>query len=281
MTAKKTNGKSRLNGKRHTIKRPDGPEHVAIVALGPSGLVYNRECEMYGGRRFFCDQTWTVNTYGSVIIHDMLWHMDDVRIQEVRAKAGNTKVGRMLSWMKHHDKPIMTSRPHPDYPSMVAYPLEDVVNALGIPYFNSTTAYAIAYAIYSGVKRLTCFGMDFTYPNAHHAEKGRGCCEFWAGQAYARGVKVYAPGVSTFMDANTPFQDKFYGYDTQTVELTMQKDGKCKINLNENDGLPTAAEIENKYDHTQHPMMPGQPAVPSLSVPNSNPRLALSDQPVK
>jgi hypothetical protein len=50
-------------------------------------------------------------------------------------------------------------------------------------YFNSTAAYAVAYAIHMGVKKISVFGMDFTYPNAHDAEKGRACVEFWLGIA--------------------------------------------------------------------------------------------------
>lgn len=264
------NGKAaKAKPKRHTVKRPEGgPEHVALVALGPSSLMYNRQCEMVGGRRHFCDETWTVNTYGDVILHDMLWHMDDVRTQEIRAAGGNIKIGKMLEWIKTHEKKVMTSRAYPEYPSLVAYPLEDVVNALGIPYFNNTTSYAIAYAIYSGVKQLTLYGFDFTYPNAHHAEKGRACCEYWAGQAMARGVKVSAPDCSTFMDANLPFADRFYGYDTQDVDLKMI-DGRAKFSFTDKAQLPTAAEIEDKYDHTKHPTMPDQPATPTLVVPRS------------
>ncbi len=259
------NAKAKKNGKkRHTIKRPDGPEHVALVALGPSALIYNRQAEMSGGRRHFCDAVWTVNTYGDVLQHDLLWHMDDVRIQEIRARANpDGKMAKMISWMKTHDKPIMTSRAHPDYPATVDFPLEDVINALGIPYFNGTTSYAIAYAIYIGVKELSLFGFDFSYPNAHHAEKGRACCEFWAGQAMARGLQVRAPDMSTFMDANLPFADRFYGYDAVDVNLEM-KNGKAKINFTDRETLPTAEEMEDRYDHTKHPTMRHLPATPEL-----------------
>jgi hypothetical protein len=234
-------------------KRPDGPEHVVLLALGPSSMGWNRVAEMHGGRRHFCDEVWTVNTYGDVFAHDMLWHMDDVRIQEARAQAGNAKIGKMLAWMKTHDKPIMTSRAHPDYPALREFPLEDVLNALGIPYFNGTTAYAIAYAIYSGVKKLTLFGLDFTYPNAHDAEKGRGCVEFWCGQAMARGMEIAAADISTILDANMNTADRLYGYDTLDVDIKVGPDGRAKVSMTEKPIIASAQDIEARYDHTHRP----------------------------
>jgi hypothetical protein len=234
-------------------KRPDGPEHVVLLALGPSSMGWNRVAEMHGGRRHFCDEVWTVNTYGDVFAHDLLWHMDDVRIQEARAKAGNDKIGKMLAWMKTHDKPIMTSRAHPDYPMLREFPLEDVINALNIPYFNGTTAYAVAYAIYSGVKKLTLFGLDFTYPNAHDAEKGRACVEFWCGQAMARGMDIQAADISTILDANMSVSDRLYGYDTVNVSIDVGANGKAKVRFTEKSEVVSAEEIEKRYDHTRLP----------------------------
>lgn len=289
MTKAKANGKSNDHAKSNTkqsvelvlppkepkLSAEGKPFHVAIVALGPSSQSWAHFCEMHGGRSHYCDEVWTVNTYGDVIQHDMLWHMDDVRIQEIRAAADpNGKVAKMLQWMKKHPGPIMTSRAHPDYPGLVEFPIEDVINATGAAYFNSTTAYAIAYAIYKRATKLTLFGMDFTYPNAHVAEKGRGCCEFWVGQAMARGTQLAVCDKSTFMDANIPESEKFYGYDTLDVKVDVI-DGKAKVAFQAKDTLPTAAEIEDKYDHTKHPSMPNAPAIPHLVEPRQTPSAPL------
>src|SRR5574337_39158 len=110
--------------------------------------------------------------------------MDDVRIQQIRADAAPaSNIAQMLRWMRRHDKPILSSRAHPDYPSLVEFPLADVLTDHPQGYFNSTAAYAVAYAIHLGVEKLSCFGCDYTYPNAHDAEKGRACMEFWLGIA--------------------------------------------------------------------------------------------------
>jgi hypothetical protein len=176
--------------------------------------------------------------------------MDDVRIQEIRAQAGNSYIGHMLNEFQAPDTvPVYTSRTHPEFPRMQAYPLEEVINACGTNYFNNTAAYAIAYAIYLGVKRISCFGIDFTYPDAGYAEKGRGCCEYWLGRAMERGIQVFIPNTSSLLDACKPI---LYGYDTLDV-VTAFKDGKCTVTMTERNTLPSAEEIEKSYNHGEPP----------------------------
>jgi hypothetical protein len=181
--------------------------------------------------------------------------MDDVRIQEIRAAAKpNSNIDHMLEWMKGEGPPIMTSRTHQDYPRLIEFPLESVLNHLGgLAYFNSTAAYAVAYAIYRQFDTIFLFGMDFTYPNSHDAEKGRGCVEFWLGYAHSLGIKVRVAHSSTLMDAREPLQHKLYGFDTLDVKLTRSPDGNLVAEYQEISNLPTAEEIEHRYDHSRHP----------------------------
>ena len=234
-----------------------GP-HVAILGLGPSLDQYLEITKRLGGRHQFCDETWSINALGDVFACDLVFHMDDVRIQEIRAAAKpNSNIAAMVSWIKNSPVPVMTSRPHPDYPALVEFPLEDVLNHLGHDYFNSTAAYAIAFAIHMGAAQISIFGMDFTYPNVHDAEKGRACVEFWLGQAHARGVMIKLPATTTLMDSCYPKTSRLYGYDTLDIDFDMQESGELKLKFSPRDHLPTAEQIEALYDHsaplaTQH-----------------------------
>jgi hypothetical protein len=114
----------------------------------------------------------------------------------------------MLGWLRNHPGPIYTSRAHPDYPGLVEFPLEDVINSCGIAYFNNTAAYAVAYAVHIGVKKITLFGCDYTYPNAHDAEKGRACTEFHLGIAKARGIRIGLTDKTSLMDACCDEQER-------------------------------------------------------------------------
>lgn len=232
---------------------PKSGMHIAILGLGPSLDVYSGFIKRLGGRRKFSDETWGINAVGDLFQCDRIFHMDDVRIQEIRSAADpNSNIAAMLKWMRIHPGPIYTSRCHPDYPGLVPYPLGEVITRTNYTYFNSTVAYAVAYAIYLGVSKISLFGLDFTYENAHHAEKGRANVEFYLGMAAARGIKISIPKRSSLMDAcNTP-ADRLYGYDTVDVSFEWKK-GKATAKFKERDKLPTAKEIEHRYDHNRHP----------------------------
>lgn len=227
--------------------------HVAILGLGPSVRQYAEITKRLGGRHAYCDETWGINALGDVYACDRIFHQDDVRIQQIRADAKPlSNIARMLDWLKTTNTPVVTSRAHPDYPALVEFPLAEVITEFPLAYFNSTAAYAIAYALHVGVTKLSLFGMDFTYPDAHDAEKGRGCVEFWLGMAAARGVELAMPKTTSLMDALYPQDQRFYGYDTLHLEIKRDASG-VTVNRTEREMLPTAEEIEAGYDHSKHP----------------------------
>jgi SAM-dependent methyltransferase len=245
------------------VRRPaptieKAPDHVAIVGLGPSGRTFFELVRGQGGASAWCDEVWGINAIGDTFRCDRIFHMDDVALQERRAFARpSSNIANMVRWLKTHPGPIYTSVVREGYPGMVEFPLEDVLNRKhdgngGAPYFNSTTAYAIAYAVHIGVKTISLWGVDYTLPNVHHGEQGRACVEFWLGIAAARGIEIIIPDTSTLMDACAPARERIYGYDGVDVVLKDQPDGTVKVEFKERE-LPTAAEIEARYDHSKHP----------------------------
>lgn len=319
---------------------------VAILGLGPSIGQYLDTVKRLGNRRRIADETWAINALGDILTCDLTFHMDDVRVQEMRAaahprrvarnvlelrqrlaeakaadqaaqaeayrsmkliagyslaegapllieaeegfraavaKAGEqairikqlehalavaqaeaaqpeSNIGAMLEWLKTHKGPVITSTVHPDYPCLVEYPLADVLSEVPFGYFNNTCAYAVAYAIFKGFKRISMWGCDFTYPNAHHAESGRGCVEFWLGYAAARGVRLTIASLSSLMDACVEPERRWYGYD---FDWLVSEPGENRVHIRRvpRDKVPTADEIEARYDHAQHPAgaMAGEP----------------------
>jgi len=233
--------------------QPAVPQHVALLGLGPSCDAFTGLAKRAGGRHAFCDEVWCINALGDVIACDRVFHMDDVRIQEIRAAARpQSNIARMLEWLRTHPGPVYTSRGHPDYPGLVEFPLAEVIARYPFAYFNSTAAYAVAFALYLGVKKLSVFGFDFTYQNAHHAERGRACVEWWLGFAAAHGMSISLPHQTSLMDRCNPEAERLYGYDTLTVDI--KRDGpETTVTYTPKDVLPTADEVEAAYDHTNHP----------------------------
>lgn len=237
----------------------EAPAHVAIVGLGPSCATFFEVTRRLGGVSAYCDEVWGINAIGDVLRCDRIFHMDDLKVQEVRAAAkpdGN--IAAMVRWLKTHPGPIYTSRLRAGYPGLVEFPIEDVLNAKadgsngGAPYFNSTAAYAIAFAIHIGVKQISLFGLDYTLANSHHAEQGRACVEFWLGIAAARGIEISIPDSSSLMDACATDRDRLYGYDCVDVAFETGADNRLSLSFTEREA-PTAEEIEARYDHAKHP----------------------------
>lgn len=234
-------------------------KHIALLAYGPSLHQYVELAKAIGGREAFSDEVWAVNAVGSVLACDLVFHMDDVRIQEVRAAAEpESNIARMLIWLKTTKIPVFTSRAHSDYPSLVEYPLEKVLNATGgVPYFNSTPAYAIALALaeYGADLVLSLFGLDYTYANVHRAEKGRACIEYWLGRAHAMGADVRISNRSSLLDSCE--EHTLYGYgpfgSRDVVTSRDPRTGRLAVAFKSRPELPSAAEIETAYDHSRHP----------------------------
>lgn len=225
---------------------------VAILGLGPSIDQYTELAKRLGGRRKLADETWGINALGDVYACDIVFHMDDIRVQMLRAEARpQSNIAAMVEWLRGYDGRVITSFAHPQFRCLEAFPLEAVVNDLdGNIYFNSTAAYAVAYAIWRGAKKIMCFGMDFTYPSSHDAEKGRGCVEFWLGYAMARGIKVAVPKTSSMMDACYPLANRVYGFDMVDVRVS-EAGGRTSFSFVEKAEPPTADEIEWAYDHSR------------------------------
>ena len=242
-----------LEFKPGAIPLPEPPKHVTILGLGPSLNQYVNVIKRLGGRKRFSDQVWAINALGGMFDCDLIFHMDDIRIQQIRAEANpESNIAVMLDWLKTSRVPVMTSIPHPDYQATHAFPLQKIVNELKYPYFNNTAAYAMAYAIYLGAKKISLFGCDYTYPNSHHAEKGRACLEFWCGVAAASGIDLAMPTKTSLMDALHSQAERLYGYDLVDVEMNLTGEG-VRVALTPHDHFPTADEVEARYDHSAHP----------------------------
>ena len=228
--------------------------HVSIIGLGPSAGAYFDLVKRLGGSSAYCDEVWGINAIGDTLRCDRIFHMDDMRVQEARAAANpDGNIAAMVRWLQRHPGPVITSVPR--YPGHIAFPLEEVLAAGydtgGAPYFNSTAAYAVAYAIHIGVTHISLFGIDYTLPNRHEAEQGRACVEFWLGIAAANGIIITVPEQTSLLDACAPDRERLYGYDCVDVTLS-ESGGGLKVVMTDRP-TPDAAEIERRYDHNKHP----------------------------
>jgi hypothetical protein len=188
------------------------PYTVAIVAMGPSHRDYLDECLACSSRWAVADETWAINAMAGVIQHDRAFIMDDLPYFAKQARTAPHLAG-YKDWLHKSTAPIYTSTAHPEFPASVRYPIEDVVQKLRVAYFNTTVAYAVAYALYIGVREMKLYGMDFTdRTNQAFSEAGRACVEYWLRDAAWRNIKVTIARSSSLCDHAT--NRPLYGYST-------------------------------------------------------------------
>lgn len=221
------------------------PHTVAIVAMGASASDYLNQCAQHGGRHAIADETWAINATGAVIQHDRLFAMDDMSelIRDARG-VGKKVANGMLRWLPDHPGPVYMVRKYPQVPNAVEYPVVDVLNYIGFPYFNNTVAYTVAFAMHIGVKALKLYGCDFSYRNSDAGENGRGCVEWLMGIAGSRGINIEVSGSTTLMDADLPIDKRLYGFDEPCIP-EQQDDGSWKLRFpdREKEGLSKPPQI--------------------------------------
>lgn len=131
------------------------------------------------------------------------------------------------AWLQRkHDIPIYMQDRYDDVPSSVKYPKEEIIQTLlpniwrdvqgkadQVRNFTSSTAYAIALAIYLGYERIELAGIEMT-SDTEYVRQRPGVL-FWIGVAVGRGVDVV-------LHSPLLMNDPDYGY-TGEVMITKQQ----------------------------------------------------------
>lgn len=199
---------------------------VALLGLGHSQLDYHlsiTHSEEY-------DEVWAINAMCAVVKPDRVFMMDPAsRFFDSDDAGGQTEV--MRKTLPILTCPVYSCELDDRVPAIELYPLDLVVDKLGCGYFNNTVSYAIAFALWQGVKRLSVFGVDFTYTtNVHYAELGRACCEFWLARCMAAGMEVAVAPRSPLLDTNVSEKSKLYGYHRlDNPPVVYAQDGRLKV----------------------------------------------------
>ena len=213
-----------VNNEATSPVKPPAPRSVAIVAMGTSRNDYITLAVTNHSRHRVVDEIWAVNAMAGVIQWDKAFIIDDYKEMPVQYLDIYKEAG---------SKPIYTSYTNPAFPCLIEYPVLEVVKILcGLPYLNTSVAYALAYALYLGVKDIWLFGCDFCYPDIYKGESGRGCVEAWMMYGILRGHRIHVAPTSTLFDTSLgmplyAFQDKFEVVKAANGEASLVKKEKA------------------------------------------------------
>jgi hypothetical protein len=226
---------------------------IAIVAMGKSATSFVQHASSKGGIHGVADFVIAINAMGGVIRHDLLIAMDDLRVQEERvraAEAGETAPAPALQgtmkFLLNYNRPWLTSRAWDEYPEAQEMPMAEIFTDLQTAYMNNTVAWALAWAICHKPSVIQIWGADFSYPDRHGAEAGRGCVEYLLGIAHARDIMVQLPAETSLMDSNVPDDHKPYGYDSEHIEIDWDTN-PVTVKRTPRDKIPTGLEMAERY----------------------------------
>lgn len=219
------------------------PKSVTILAMGPTTMQY---ISRIGGQfERPTKHVWAINNAG------MWFHDIDLIIAMDDFKRDSKTHPKYVKALTNRGVPILTCTAYKQYPALVEYPIKEVVKALGLgrgpfPLDNSCN-YAIAYAMYTGIKEIHLYGFEFRkrytalelevadiYARNKYGEKvpnwfkyymkdwipragepGSEGCHFLLGLCAANKIRVVVRPGTTLMNADLPHF--YYGFTKQPV----------------------------------------------------------------
>ena len=234
-------------------------KNVAIVAMGQSQIDFH----LSQTHSVEFDEIWAINAMIGVLPNIDRAFILDPMSRFLDTEDAGTMTPMMRKKLPKCNFPIYTCELDDRVPAAVEYPIELIIHDLGCSYFNNTIPYAIAFALWSKVGKLSLFGIDFTYrSNMHFAEAGRSCTEFWLSKCIDAGIQIEVAPRSTLLDMDIPIQEKLYGYHRLTDPKVAYQDGKemsvCALSEIKMEPANKPVGIINRNDLKLNPVEPGE-----------------------
>ena len=219
------------------------PKSVTILAMGPTTMQY---ISQIGGQfERPTKHVWAINNAG------MWFHDIDLIIAMDDFKRDSKTHPKYVKALTNRGVPILTCTTYETYPSQQEYPTVEVMVYLDVasdwaphPLDNSCN-YALAYAMYRGMKEIHLYGYEFRAPITEKAymeaqkyamekygrntpdwfgfymkpwlpkaqEPGEESCHWLLGLCHGRGIKVRFSENTTLVSASLP--RFYYGYTQQ------------------------------------------------------------------
>ena len=234
-------------------------KNVAIVAMGQSQIDFH--LSQIHSVEF--DEVWAINAMIGILPNIDRAFILDPMSRFLDTEDAGTMTPMMRKKLPKCNFPIYTCELDDRVPAAVEYPIELIIHDLGCSYFNNTIPYAIAFALWSKVSKLSLFGIDFTYrSNMHFAEAGRSCTEFWLSKCIDAGMQIEVAPRSTLLDTNIRLEEKLYGYHRLEDPKVAYQDGKdmsvCALSEIKMEPTDKPVGIINRHDLKLNPVEPGK-----------------------
>ena len=191
------------------------PTRIAIIGTGDSWNLFPIQSD----HTIYCLNDF-VYFEKYQIMPDVLFILDILN-EKPLIVAGISNLGDVISRINKMGVPLVAPYKYAEIPKSEAFPIKECVKEFGIPYFNNTISYMIAYALLKGAKEIDIYGVNQASSSEFFYEKAS--VEYWIGIAVGRGVKIIINGERSELISN---KKRFggnilYGYN-QTFEEIMR-----------------------------------------------------------
>ena len=147
----------------------------------------------------------------------------DILDEKPQIVSGIDNLGEVVARINELQCPLIAPYKYAEIPLSEAFPLEECVKEFGIPYFNNSISYMIAYALLKGAKEIDTFGVNQASSSEYFYEKSS--VEYWLGIASGRGVRVTINGQKSELLSNKARfgGNILYGYNQTYENIIMKK----------------------------------------------------------
>ena len=178
---------------------------------------------------------------------DALFIMD-VLDEKPQIVSGVDNLGEVVERINALQCPLIAPYKYAEIPLSEAFPIEECVKEFGIPYFNNTISYMIAYALLKGAKEIDTFGVNQASSSEYFYEKSS--VEYWLGIASGRGVKVTINGPKSELLSNKARfgGNILYGYNQtyENVVMAKRKFGESMVKRLSNPVIPQGVPMSKR-----------------------------------
>jgi hypothetical protein len=169
---------------------------IAIIGHGVSLKDAMADALTLGSVSCLADEVWAIDSMGGTIYNNRTFYL-----RPLTSLADSPA----LSWIRDGGGVVYSCKEEANAPNVVRYPIEEVVQHIGLAYMNSSAACAVALAICGGAKKIKVYGLDAT-------GKERGCLEFLLAKAIHSNISIEVSPSSVLFDNDIGPTERLVGF---------------------------------------------------------------------
>lgn len=163
------------------------------------------------------------------------------------ARPDNPNDVRHFDWLREErEYPIYMQELFPDIPGCIRFPIEEIIELIGVPYITSTVAMMLLFAYLEGFERIELYGIEMVSETEYGYQKPGG--EFVLGWLKGKGIDIWMPPSCSLLKAPVyGYQEVMTGYrqylEHRMIQLVEQEKEHLHKGLRSEGALAQIREV--------------------------------------